>query len=305
MVAMKLVTVAGRPLSENSGDEHGCTAGIPMATLFLNLWRKSSILVVMKRAWIILLLVALMSDGGVLAQTPSVVVMPYTQRIARDSSAFVRIRVNNIQLVHAYEVQLSYDPLIVRCRSVRGLGFLGGFTFFSGLIDSVNGRTTVNEAILGAGSQTGSGDLVELKFVGLSNGSATLSFTTTDFRDTLNQVIVVTMQGGVIEVGPPNAVDEERQHVPVAMHVWSYPNPFNPSTTIRYGVKQAGETTITIYTILGNQVYSTHRRDASQGTQEYVWKGEDVSGNALPSGTYVVHVRTAASAGVVNVLLLK
>jgi hypothetical protein len=140
------------------------------------------------------------------AQTPSVVITPSSQQFQRDSTGFVRVRVNAIQHLHSYNVQMSYDPLVVRCRSVRKLDFFGGLTFFASLIDSVNGRATINEAVLGPGGQSGSGDLAELQFFGLANGTTSLNLVVADFRDTINQSISVTTQGAEIQIGPPNSV---------------------------------------------------------------------------------------------------
>ena len=239
------------------------------------------------------------------AQVPSVTITPSSQQLQNDSNGYVRIRVNGVQHLHAYNIQISYNPTIVRCRSVRGLGFFAAQTFFASMIDSVNGRATINEAILGPSGQSGSGDLAELRFFCLMNGLATLSFVTADFRDTVNQVIVVTTEGALIQVGPPAAVQEISISAPNVIRLESYPNPFNPVATIRYVAKESGETIFRIYSILGNEVHFEKCYLFSPGQHEFVWNGQNQNGQDLSSGMYIGRVETGNYRGTTKLMLLR
>lgn len=244
------------------------------------------------------------SSLGAVAQGPSVVVLPSEQRIERDSNGYVRIRVNNVDNLKAYHVQVSYNPQLVRCRLVRFLGFLGTSSFTASIIDSANGTATADEAVLGPGSHSGSGDLVELRFLGLNNGTVPLTFAAFDFRDTLNNVISVTTQGGVIRVGPPNDVRVESGDHQREVWIRAYPNPFNPSTVLKYSTEQVGKFEIRIYSVLGEEVYAFDEHDLSS-SRELMWYGQDENGLSLPSGTYVIRVMGAGAIGAAKVLLLR
>jgi hypothetical protein len=240
------------------------------------------------------------------AQPPSVNINPITQRVEKDSVAVVRISVNSLPICHAYDVQVTYGPLIVRCRSVRTLHFIRGQTFFSALNDSTNGKLTVDEALLGQGGQSGTGDLVELRFVGLLGGNAALSFSNADFRDPANQAIAVTSNGGNIQVGLPTAVRKGQQPVWKGIVMKGcHPNPFNPSTTIRYTRSDAGRATVRIYTLLGREVFSQSEEHQDQGEQTFVWHGRDREGRGVASGVYFVRVETVSSAAMTRVLLVR
>ena len=253
------------------------------------------------------LLIAVMGTGLVpgFAQPPSVVITPANQQIEQDSTGYVRIRVNNIAHLHAYEVRVSYDPLVVRCRGVLDLGFLGSQTFFSSMIDSVNGLTTLDEASLGPGGQSGSGDLAELTFVGLVHGTTALTLTTADFRDTVNQIISVSTQGAFIRVGPADAIHEPGSTTPRQVRVESYPNPFNPATTVRYFQDRSGDVTLKICSMTGEEVFAREQFSSWAGNHEIVWDGRDRNGRVLPSGAYVINVHTASSSAATKVILLK
>ncbi|MEO1075533.1 MAG: PQQ-dependent sugar dehydrogenase [Bacteroidota bacterium] len=64
-----------------------------------------------------------------------------------------------------------------------------------------------------------------------------------------------------------------------------YPNPFNPATTVRFGIGEAGMYSIEVFNLLGQRVYSDRFREESSTTREV---RVDLSGHA--SGTYVVRV---------------
>ncbi|MGA9364223.1 MAG: T9SS type A sorting domain-containing protein [Bacteroidota bacterium] len=244
--------------------------------------------------------------GGLQAQTPSLNISPDTQRIERDSIAVMRIRVSSLPACHAYEVQVTYDAQIARCRSVRELQFFPVQTFFSALNDSINGRITIDEALLGPGGQNGTGDLAELKFVGLRDGSTTMSFSNADFRDGANQTIAVTTSGGTIQVGRSTVVKEREHTVPDVTVVGScYPNPFNPSTTIRYNRAGAGYAKVQVYTLNGREVLSQFEEHQDQGEHRFVWHGRDHGGRRLASGVYFVFIETARSTAMTRVLLVR
>ncbi len=71
----------------------------------------------------------------------------------------------------------------------------------------------------------------------------------------------------------------------------NFPNPFNPTTQIRYGIpatsKGAHRTVLTIYNLLGQPMRTLV--DAIQGAGNYLvtWNGMDDQGRTVPSGVYI------------------
>ena len=82
------------------------------------------------------------------------------------------------------------------------------------------------------------------------------------------------------------------------------PNPFNPSTAIRFTLPEAGHVTLVVYDINGRLVRTLVGLAASAaqaflpGQHEVVWDGKDVMGRAVASGVYVY--RLTAPQGVVT-----
>lgn len=83
------------------------------------------------------------------------------------------------------------------------------------------------------------------------------------------------------------------------------PNPFNPSTMIRYRLSQAGPVRLSVYDVAGRVV----RRlvDGSQGAGEYGvhWNGTDETGRAVASGVYFSRLEFAGETFTRSMVLAK
>ena len=65
------------------------------------------------------------------------------------------------------------------------------------------------------------------------------------------------------------------------------PNPFNPITSITYGVTERGHVNLTIYNALGQAVRTLVDREMPMGVHQIVWDGKDNVGRAAGSGIYI------------------
>jgi len=66
----------------------------------------------------------------------------------------------------------------------------------------------------------------------------------------------------------------------------NYPNPFNPSTTIDYAVKEAGEVSLIIYDMLGREVNVLVNDYLQPNKYSIVWNGLNMDGQQVASGVY-------------------
>ncbi len=86
----------------------------------------------------------------------------------------------------------------------------------------------------------------------------------------------------------------------------NYPNPFNPSTTIRFAVPHyTGELELIIYDILGNKIKTLHDGSISSGTHELKWNASNENGNAVPSGIYFAQLISGEFHQTIRMLLIK
>ena len=70
----------------------------------------------------------------------------------------------------------------------------------------------------------------------------------------------------------------------------AYPNPFNPTTTIDYTLRENGNVSIVIYDLMGRivkELVNEFQFSDGGATHSVVWNGTDSSGNMVSSGIYI------------------
>jgi transposase-like protein len=92
------------------------------------------------------------------------------------------------------------------------------------------------------------------------------------------------------------AVEEDGRTRPEGYELLqNYPNPFNPSTTVQYAVPVRADVTLTVYSLLGQEIITLADGAHAPGIHTAVWNGTDAAGRPVPSGVYLV--RMTASGG--------
>jgi len=89
-----------------------------------------------------------------------------------------------------------------------------------------------------------------------------------------------------------------------------YPNPFNPSTNIRFVLAEPSEVTMKVYSILGQEVATLVNGARAAGLHSVVWDGRNSNGAQMGSGVYICRMTGAKESGepivsVKRMLLLK
>jgi hypothetical protein len=83
------------------------------------------------------------------------------------------------------------------------------------------------------------------------------------------------------------------------------PNPFNASTQISYTLPEAGDVSLTIYSILGQPVRTLVRSHHEPGYYQVIWNGRDDAGYAVSSGIYIYRLMSDESVQTGRMLMLK
>jgi len=85
----------------------------------------------------------------------------------------------------------------------------------------------------------------------------------------------------------------------------NYPNPFNPSTMIKYALPERAHVTISVYNILGRKVATLV--DDTKAAGEYVatWDGRDSENREVASGLYLYQIKAGNITESRKMLLLK
>lgn len=86
----------------------------------------------------------------------------------------------------------------------------------------------------------------------------------------------------------------------------NFPNPFNPTTTLRYRLPRDGAVSLEILDARGRRVRSLlEATTQAAGVHELLWNGRDDAGLPLPSGLYQARLRAAGEEAGLKLLLLK
>ncbi|MBI2418831.1 MAG: T9SS type A sorting domain-containing protein, partial [Ignavibacteriales bacterium] len=83
----------------------------------------------------------------------------------------------------------------------------------------------------------------------------------------------------------------------------NYPNPFNPSSRIIYSLAQAGNVSLKVYDVLGNEVATLTDGWQQAGMHEVVFNG--AQHKQLASGVYFYRLQAGANSVVKKMILMK
>ncbi|MBN1824880.1 MAG: S8 family serine peptidase [Candidatus Eisenbacteria bacterium] len=83
------------------------------------------------------------------------------------------------------------------------------------------------------------------------------------------------------------------------------PNPFNPSTTIRFDLPASAQTRIAVYSVAGRLVRVLEDRFFRAGAHQTFWNGRDESGREAGSGVYLLRIDAGPHRAVRKIMLLR
>ena len=98
-----------------------------------------------------------------------------------------------------------------------------------------------------------------------------------------------------LPLGIPTAVTPEQARPQAYALFPNYPNPFNPTTTIRYAVPEPAGVTLAVFDVLGRRVRTLVSERVSSGTHAVVWDGRDEHGNSAGTGVYFYRLTAGAN----------
>ena len=90
---------------------------------------------------------------------------------------------------------------------------------------------------------------------------------------------------------PPSFVGGDTPGVPVTLEP-NFPNPFNPSTTLKYTLAQKGHIRLTIHDVRGHLVSNLVAGVRSAGAHSAVWDGRNIGGEMVASGVYFARIQS-------------
>ncbi len=94
------------------------------------------------------------------------------------------------------------------------------------------------------------------------------------------------LNGSIMRLARVVATDADSPAAAGSRLLGNFPNPFNPSTTIRYRMQVAGRVQVDIVTVGGESVHRLDDGRREAGTHALEWRGETDTGGRAASGVY-------------------
>jgi len=98
--------------------------------------------------------------------------------------------------------------------------------------------------------------------------------------------------------------EDEILQVPTTK-ISNYPNPFNPDTTIKLELAEAGDVELSIYNVKGQKIRTLMEAYAGRGTFECRWDGRDDNDRPVSSGQYFIKLKQNGEQTVEKIMMVK
>lgn len=205
-----------------------------------------------------------------------------------DSTQTINVS-QNLDLLATYKAQ--YQLLV---NSSQGNTFGGGMFYDS--------ASTFNFGVTNKTVVNGNDTFYYRGFTGVGNGA----YTSPDSSGT-DDTISWSISNATVEIArwtldpPPIGITQISTEIPEKFELYqNFPNPFNPSTLIRYDLAKNSDVNIVVYDLLGRQVASLVNQKQNAGRYQVSFDGA-----SLASGIYFYKIVTQEYVQVKRMLLIK
>ena len=199
--------------------------------------------------------------------------------------------------VRGFEFELEYDPALVDVYS-PGLSNFQDHV----MVSSKESGTGVLK-ILAADLQGGAIEGLDRSFITIP----------VEFKGNQYQVASVTMEGIKLAGADGSLVNVVARTTTSDVKVipgefalqQNFPNPFNPSTEIRYDLPEEGFVNLAIYNMMGQKVRTLRSETMQPGYHSMVWDGRNDVGSQVATGMYFYSIHTGSFQATKKMLFLK
>jgi hypothetical protein len=130
---------------------------------------------------------------------------------------------------------------------------------------------------------------------------ATLSFNVD--KDQKDQKIVADV---LLNEGTSQSISAQVVALPTEFALENnYPNPFNPTTTIKYQLPQDVRVSVTIYNIQGQVVRTLVNEDQKAGFYTIQWDGRSEAGTQVATGIYIYRINAGSFVTAKKMVMMK
>ncbi len=103
----------------------------------------------------------------------------------------------------------------------------------------------------------------------------------------------------------PTAISETATGPTLFQLAANFPNPFNPTTEIRFALPAPTPARLTVYNLQGQEVRVLQSGLLDAGVHRATWDGTDTQGHSLATGVYITQLRAGSRSQIRKMLLLR
>ena len=185
---------------------------------------------------------------------------------------------------HAAEIIVNYPSAEMKITPIGALGIQGINSRLS-KIDTVSGKILIHQIL------NGDDIAFDLNPYSRDESNVAISY---EFIDQNNNTI------------SSGSLDYKLNPIPATFALKdNYPNPFNPTTTIRYDLPTSALVNIVIYDITGREVARPLSSMQNPGYHSVIWNSKNFNGESVAAGIYFYQIQTKEFVQTKKMLLLK
>ncbi len=251
---------------------------------------------------VVLLIENVLNMGGLAKDAPiieaiALAIPPMTLDNTREWQN-IPITTDCFEMISGFQIDLRFDPTLVEL----GLPILDEGNENVGVFSSINGNImrVLGIDLSGGLINLASGLLMNVPVQVIDPGnSGSFQFEVEN--------LIISGPGGVeivaqclvsiIDIGLPAPTEFSLKQ--------NFPNPFNPTTSIRYDIAETADANLVIYNMLGQQVRTLVSGKQDVGYYEVVWNGLNDAGQPVATGIYIYHLQAGHYAKTMKMAFIK
>jgi len=183
------------------------------------------------------------------------------------------------------------------------------FGFIEGEISLDGGTGNVEDVIVTGGNYSASPNASGDYYLPLAVGTYDVVASLESYETMMEiDVVIAPNQTEIIDFEltyQPVSEDEETIVPAITTLSRNYPNPFNPTTTISYSLKENSKVSFNIYNLKGQLVKKLVDEDMNAGFHNVVWNGKNESGRNVSSGIYFYKLQSDSFEQTKKMILIK
>jgi uncharacterized delta-60 repeat protein len=205
---------------------------------------------------------------------------------------YVDVLAMNVTTLFGVSFELVYSPTAdFDPQTAEAGSFMGSNVLFFPNIDKSTGKISIGISQKAPQSGvTGSGVVARIKMKMSASAPAgqviNLTLQNVVATDPAGGSLEITSSGNCTTTGVEEFTRFESAPSAFALYAPS-PNPFNPSTTLRYDLPQQVEVKFMVFDMLGRQVRTLVNQTQPAGRYAVIWDGRNEQGQPVASGTFL------------------